>query len=173
MKRRIYCKNDILSLAEYCPDIDNNAYYECWQDPATQNGYNYQMHDSLEEFCMKPIRSRLLAVIIRNQDNEPIGIVSLSPEGSPPDLSIMLYKPFRGKGYGTNAFSLAAKYCFELYDFECIYAGCYETNIASLKMLKTCGFVPHPDGDSHENHYLTGNPITQYDYVLYRKEQSL
>ena len=168
MNRKIYIANQDLSLAEYCPDVDNKSYYECWQDPATQDGYNYKMCDSLEEFCKRPTRSRLLAVIIRNKDSKPLGIVSLSPEGSPPDLAIMLYKPYRGQGYGTNAFALAAKYCLEAYSLDCLYAGCYETNEISRKMLKACGFVPNLDGDSHEVHYLTGAPITQHDYVLYK-----
>lgn len=129
MTRKVYIAKDELSLAEYCPAIDDKLHYECWQDPATQDGYNYKMHDSFEEFCNRPIRSRLLAVIIRNTDNTPLGIVSLSPEGSPPDLAIMLYKPYRGKGYGRNAFDLAAKYCMETFELECIYAGCYETNV--------------------------------------------
>lgn len=168
MNRKIYIANRELSLAEYCPNIDDKSYYECWQAPATQDGYNYKMCDSLDEFCGRPIRSRFLAVIIRNKDNEPLGIVSLSSEGSSPDLAIMLYKPYRAKGYGTKAFALAAKYCLDAFGFECIYAGCYETNEISRKMLKSCGFVPHPDGDSHEKHYLTGEPITQHDYVLHR-----
>ncbi len=104
------------------PQVDGQFHYECWQDPAIQEGYNYKIRASMDEFCNRPIRLRL-----------------------------------------------AAKYCFESYGFECIYAGCYETNTVSRKMLKSCGFVPHPDGDCHESHYLTGEPITQYDYVLYRK----
>lgn len=170
MTRKVYIANDELSLAEYCPTIDDKLHYECWQDPATQDGYNYKMHDSFDKFCSRPIRSRLLAVIIRNTDNTPLGIISLSPEGSPPDLAIMLYKPYRGKGYGKNAFDLAAKYCMEAFELECIYAGCYETNVVSRKMLKSCGFLPYPDGDSHEKHYLTEEPITQHDYVRHRRE---
>lgn len=169
MNREIYISNKELCLAEYCKQVDDKSHYECWQDPDTQDGYNYKMQDSFDKFCNRPIRSRLFAIIIRNEDGEPLGTVSLSPDGSPPDLSIMLYKPYRGMGYGTNAFGLAVKYCFETYDFECVYAGCYATNIVSQKMLKSCGFVRHPDGDSHEKHYLTGEPVTQYDYVLYRK----
>lgn len=169
MNRKVYTANEKLSLVEYCPMMDDKSYSECWQDPATQDGYNYKMCDSLEAFCERPTRSRLLAVIIRNEDDEPLGIVSLSPEGSPPDLAIMLYKPYRGQRYGTNAFSLAAKYCLESFGFECLYAGCYETNKISRKMLQSCGFVPNPNGDSHETHYLTGEPITQHDYVLHRK----
>lgn len=168
MNRKIYIANQDLSLAEYCPEIDNNDYYACWQDPDTQNGYNHKISSSPEEFRSRPIRSRFLAVILRNQDSEPLGIVSLSPESSLPDLAIMLYRPYRGKGYGTGAFALAAKYCLETFHLKCLYAGCYETNTASLKMLKTCGFVPHPEGNCHETHYLTGEPVIQYDFVLHR-----
>ncbi len=166
--RKIYFKNNLLSLAEYCPAFDDHDYYGCWQDPATQDGYNYKMRGSLEEFRARPARTRLLAVIIRNEDEEPVGIVSLSPEGTLPDLAIMLYKPYRGKGYGTNAFALAAQYCLEAFSLDCLYAGCYETNEISRKMLKACGFVPNPDGDLQEVHYLTGEPITQHDYILHR-----
>ena len=114
--------------------------------------------------------NRMLAVILRNEDSKSLGVVCLSPEGLPPDPSIMLYKPYCGMGYGTNAFALAARYCLEAYELECIYAGCYETNIASQKILISCGFVRYPDGDSNEKHYITGKPIIQYDYVLYRKK---
>ncbi len=169
IKRRVYASNRDISLAEYCPAADDGPYFACWQDPDTQKGYNFQRTDSLEEFRKRPIRSRFLAVIIRNEDNEPLGIVSLSPEGSPPDLAIMIYKPYRGKGYGTNAFTLAAAYCLEAFELEHLYAGCYETNEISFKMLKACGFIPHPEGDVHETHFLTGKPIIQYDFVLYRK----
>lgn len=167
MNRKIYTANQDLALAEYCPAVDCSDHYACWQDPDTQNGYNYQMPCSLEEFRNRPIRSRFLAVIIRNEDNASLGIVSLSPEGSPPDLAIMLYRPYRGKGYGPNAFALAAGYCLETFHLECLYAGCYEPNTASQKMLKSCGFVPHPEGDCHETHYLTGEPVVQHDFVLY------
>lgn len=157
-------------MAEYCPEIDCDSYFECWQDPDTQKGYNHKMTNSPEEFRGRPIRSRFLAVIIRCADKEPLGIVTLSPEGSPPDLAIMLYRPYRGKGYGTSAFSLALAYCFETFDLEQIYAGCYETNSISLKMLKACGFRSHPDGNVHETNYLTGEPVTQYDFVLRRED---
>ena len=172
MDRKVFISDRDISLTEYCPSIDDISYFSCWQDADTQKGYNYQMTDSFEAFCKRPIRSRLLAVIIRNEDNAPLGIVSLSPEGSPPDLAIMLYKPYRGKGYGTKAFALASAYCFESFDFEHLYAECYETNLISRKMLIACGFVPYPDGDSHETHYLTGEPITQYDFVLHRKDRN-
>lgn len=171
MKREIYAENAALLLAEYLPEADDRAYFDCWQDPDTQAGYNYKMTCSLEEFSAIPLRSRFLAVIIRKEDGAPIGIVSLSPEGSEPDLAIMLYRPYRGQGCGTAAFGLAAEYCFERFGLEHIYAGCYETNAVSRKMLESLGFVPHPEGDQHESHYITEEPIIQYDFVLHRAEQ--
>ena len=81
MNRKIYTANQDLALAEYCPAVDCSDHYACWQDPDTQNGYNYQMPCSPEEFRNRPIRSRFLAVIIRNEDNASLGIVSLSPKG--------------------------------------------------------------------------------------------
>jgi len=50
---------------------------------------------------------------------------------------------------------------------EYIFAGCYPNNTASLKMLKKCGFRPHPDGNQNEKHYLTGDDITQLDFIKY------
>ena len=171
MNRKIYAAGSVLSLAAYCPESDDRSCYECWCDPATQDGYNFSMTKTFEEFSQRPSRCRLEAVIIRNEDKLPLGIITLSPEGSLPDLAIMLYKPYRGMGYGTAAFALAAQYCLEAFDLDCIYAGCYETNNISQKMLKSCGFLPHPDGNSLETHYLTGNPIMQYDFVLRRSHQ--
>ena len=48
-----------------------------------------------------------------------------------------------------------------------IFAGCYPHNAASARMLEKCGFIPHPQGNLNEKHYLTGEDITQYDFVRY------
>lgn len=32
-------------------------------------------------------------------------------------------------------------------------------------MLKKCGFIPHPEGNQQEKHFLTGEDITQLDSV--------
>jgi RimJ/RimL family protein N-acetyltransferase len=54
---------------------------------------------------------------------------------------------------------------FDILKLNRIYAGSYPHNIASQKMLAKCGFKPHPEGNLEEKHYLTGEPIIQYDYV--------
>lgn len=166
MDRKIWIANDILSLVEYMHPIDDVNDYECWQDKATQDGYNFKLEETLEEFRSRPIKSRFIAIIRRNSDNACIGSVSVSPEGTLPDLAIMLYKPFRHQGYGTIAFSLAIKYCFNVLKIDQLHAGCYETNIVSQKMITRCGFQPYPQGNQLEKHYLTGEPIVQFDFVI-------
>jgi len=168
MDRKIYASNDLLFLAEYLRDTDAEANYACWQDPDTQAGYNYKMDISLEDFKARPVRSRFQAVIIRKSDQAVIGVVSMSPPNALPDLAIMIYRPYRRQGYGTEAFTLALQYCFDAFSLDRIYAGCYETNNASLRMLTACGFIPHPEGNQSEDHFETGRPVTQLDFVRYR-----
>ena len=170
MERKIYISDDQLVLAEYHTALDAEANYNCWQDPDTQAGYNFKMDFTLDTFRNRPIRSRFLAAIIRKIDNVVIGIVSLSPENTLPDLAIMIYPPYRQQGYGTKAFVLALNYCFRTFNLDQIHAGCYETNIASLKILTTCGFVPHLEGNVAEQHFESGEPITQLDFVKYRTD---
>lgn len=165
MNRKVYIADHTLSLAERIPEIDDLPDYECWQDRATQDGYNFALTTPFDEWRALPVRSRFIAAIQRNADGVCIGQITVSPEGEPPDLAIMLYKPFRQQGYGTIAFSLGIKYCFEVLKIERLYAGCYETNTSSRKMLIKCGFQPNPQGDQLAKHYLTGEPITQFDFV--------
>ena len=168
MNRKTYITDLVISLCEYIESEDDLDLYNCWQDKDTQSGYNHKPAESFEEFSKGAIKSRFIATIVRLSDLVSIGSIFVSPENTPPDLAIMIYKPYRGKGYGTRAFSLGVKYCFEVLLLDYIYAGCYPNNISSLKMLHKCGFRPHPEGNQEEKHYLTGEDITQLDYVKYK-----
>ena len=165
MEREVYLSDDVVSLSEYIESEDDLDCYNCWQDEETQSGYNHKSTETFEEFSKGTIKSRFIATIIRLSDNISIGSIFLSSEDTPPDLAIMIYKPYREKGYGTRAFSLGVKYCFEILALDYIYAGCYPHNIPSMKMLKKCGFQPHPEGNQKEKHYLTGEEITQLDFI--------
>ena len=169
MTRIIFTANETLSLAQYIDELDDPENYANWLDSETQSGYNYCMTDTYEEYHSKAAAFRFIAVILRNADHKIIGVISLSPNQEEPDLAIRLYRPFRGQGYGTNAFALALKYCFEAFSLPLIYAGCYEHNQVSLKMLKRCGFIPYPEGNCYETHFKTGFPVTQLSFVKHRE----
>ncbi|NLO46959.1 MAG: GNAT family N-acetyltransferase [Clostridiales bacterium] len=166
MARKIYASTDALILSEPL-ESDLPICYNAWRDPDTERGYNHKCTDSFEDFCVwqkKP--RRLFASIVCNENNTVIDFLMLSPEGTEPDLAIVLSKPFRNRGYGTAAFSLGVKYCLDILKYDRIYAGCYPDNRASRRMLEKCGFRPHPEGNIAEEHYLTGESITQFDYVI-------
>ena len=167
LNRTVYLADEVIALCEYLPAEDDWNDYQCWQDEDTRRGYNFIRRESFEEYANGPVRSRFLAAIVRLADQVPVGSIFLSPEGSPPDLAIMLYRPYRGLGYGTRAFALGARYCFETLRLDSITAGCYPTNPASMAMLKKCGFQRHPEGDQPETSKFTGEPIIQLDFIKY------
>ncbi|MCL2189939.1 MAG: GNAT family N-acetyltransferase [Defluviitaleaceae bacterium] len=173
MDRKIYISDGEISLSEYIASEDDLAFYHCWKEDERQSAFNHKFTDSFEEWSASTsIKSRFMATIKRLSDNESIGAIFLSPEDSPPDLAIIVYKPYRGSGYGTRAFSLGTKYCFDILSLNRIYAGCYPHNVSSLKMLQKCGFTPHPEGNVNEKHYVTGEDIVQLDFVKYANLQA-
>ena len=91
-------------------------------------------------------------------------------------MAIWIYKPYRGKGYGTEAFNLAMEYCFAKYNLIEIVAGCYQDNIKSSNMLKKIDFLRNEKDDSTEKDIFTGRNtkqlafrITYDDYNKIRK----
>lgn len=170
MERKRYLSDEVISLSEDIESEDDLDCYKCWQDEETQSGYNHKLTRSFEEWSENTsIKSRFIATIKRRTDNASIGSIFLSPEDTPPDLAILIYKSYRGNGYGTRAFALGIKYCFEVLSLEYIYAGCYPHNVPSMKMLQKCGFQPHPEGNQNEKHYLTDEDIIQLDFVKYKR----
>ena len=174
-ERKIYIKNDIISLAECLPE-DYEDLYNGWFDEEVQRGYNFKFEKTFDTWLSEKIereKSQLISncAIILNENNKLIGSVGVSmfPD-EPNDFSIRIFKPYRNQGFGTMAFALGAKYCFDVLGLEKIYAGCYPDNIRSRKMLEKCGFVPHPEGNSEDTHYITGEPVTQFDFVLYKND---
>ena len=166
MDRKIYISDEVICLAEYIDSKDDLDCYNCWQDEETQSSYNWKITKTFEEWANDTeIKARFIATIIRLSDGACVGSIFLSPEDTPPDLAFMIYKPYRKQGYGTRAFMLGAKYCLETFKLDKIYAGCYPNNTGSMKIIERCGFIPNPQGNIPSKHYLTGEDITQLDFV--------
>ena len=165
--REIYLADGVVALAEYIKDEDDPALYACWSDPNTERGYNTRQTRTYAEYYAREQKG-WGAIIVRCSDEMPVGCVMLFPEIAQPDLAIMIYPEYRGLGYGTRAFTLGAQYCAGAFGLKRIYAGCYEDNLVSRKMLERCGFVldPEPVGGP-EKHFLTGESIVQLEFVKY------
>jgi len=174
-ERKVFVKNKIMSLTEYLPE-DYRDLYNGWLDEEVQRGYNFKLNKTFEEYVAQNIERENFhftsnCAIILNENNKLIGSVGVSmfPDESD-DMSIRIFKPYRNQGLGTMAFKLGAKYCFDILDLDKIYAGCYPDNTRSMKMLEKCGFIPHPEGNVQEKHYITGEPIIQLDFVLNKND---
>ena len=177
-ERKIFVKNDIINLSEYLPE-DYLECYNSWFDEEVQRGYNFKRTNTFEEYMTQNNERKEQqyiagCAIILNENNKLIGSVGVSmfPDEEK-DLTIIIFKPYRNQGFGTMAFALGAKYCFDVLELEKICAGCYPDNIKSMRMLEKCGFVPHPEGNIAEKHYITGEPITQLDFVLNKADFKL
>lgn len=162
----IYIENYKISLIRYRHEDDKDM-YDCWNDIETQKGFNCIFKESFEEFCDFNIDEyRFWATIISKETGCPVGTVRLCPDVANPDLAIWIYKPYRSKGYGTEAFNLAMEFCFANYHLNEIVAGCYEDNIKSLKMLNKLGFIRNEEDDSIEENIFTGKNTVQLAFRI-------
>lgn len=172
----IYIENDKISLVRYGHKDDKDM-YDCWNDIETQKGFNSIFDESFEEFCDFDINEyHFWATIISKEKECPIGTVRLCSDVTNPDLAIWIYRPYRCKGYGTEAFCLAMEFCFTNYYLNEIVAGCYKDNIKSFKMLNKLGFIRNEEDDSMEKNIFMGENtiqlafrITYDDYIKRRK----
>lgn len=114
---------------------------------------------------MTLLRFPFWVVVVDKSCGAKIGVLRLSSEEEP-DLAIWIYPQHRGKGYGTEAFSLAVDYIFRNMNLRKIYACCYCDNRASLRTLEEVGFVRRSVGDQQEENCFTGEPATQLSFVL-------
>lgn len=167
MNRKKYIENNVICLAE-CIESDNTILYESWNENDTIWRYNWKLPYSFDEYCNHfknhNTTNNWGAIILRLEDNEIIGRIGIS--AGLPDLTITIFKAYRNQRFGTMAFLLGVRYCFEVLKLDKIYAGCYEDNISSRKMIEQCGFRRNPEGDDIEPHIFTGEDRLQLDFVI-------
>ena len=164
MNRKEYIKDNVICLAEYI-ESDYEIMYNSWKENDTVLGYNWKIPYSFDEYYKNCKESENWgAAIVRLKDNELIGRIGIS--AGLPDLTITIFKPYRSQKYGTMAFSLGVKYCFEVLKLDKVYAGCFEDNISSKKMIEQCGFKPNPEGNEIERHIFSGKERLQLDFVI-------
>jgi RimJ/RimL family protein N-acetyltransferase len=79
------------------------------------------------------------------------------------EIGYWLGEPFWGKGIATKAAILATNYAFESLGFERLFAGVFEGNEASKKVLEKCGFKL--EGVSRKAVFKNNKLIDEYRYA--------
>lgn len=159
-------ENDRIGLMQYTHEDDYDMYL-CWQDMATQKGYNYIFDVPFSEFQKTDIEQfRFWVVVVNKATNSRVGVLRLGLDEECPDLAIWIYPRYRNNGYGKESFHLALKYIFAAFDYREISAGCYADNTYSLKMLSSLGFVRYPEGDQKEKHCFSGRETIQFSFKI-------
>ena len=79
------------------------------------------------------------------RDEELCGVIGLSPQSDvnrlSAELGYWLGEPYWGQGIATRAVDLITAYGFEELGMVRIYAGVYEYNLGSMRVLEKNGFV--------------------------------
>jgi len=132
---------------------DAKALYTQAHNPIIGKRCGWLPHKSVEE-------SREIIEIVLNKshsfaiclaNNIPIGSIGLLSQGesnlpigeNEAEIGYWLGEDFLGKGYVTEATLRVLQYAFEQLHLTQLWAGAYEENIASQRVLEKCGFCYH------------------------------
>ncbi len=131
-------------------DAESVYYYA--KDPEVGPVAGWPPHQSVEE-SLNVIRTVFSAdetyAICLKEDNNPIGAVGLKPANDMSksetecEIGYWLGKPFWGMGIMTEAASEIVRHAFHELGMEAVWAGHYDGNIRSRRVMEKCGFEYH------------------------------
>lgn len=84
------------------------------------------------------------------------------------EIGYWLGEPYWGKGVTTTAVRLVTDYAFTELKLERLYAGVFEGNIASMKVLEKCGYVR--EGISRKSIFKNNKLIDEHRFAKMRNE---
>ncbi|WP_247237975.1 GNAT family N-acetyltransferase [Telluribacter sp. SYSU D00476] len=97
-----------------------------------------------------------------------IGIGSITPQDdiyrNNGEIGYWLGRPYWGKGYGTTAVRLLTNYAFHELHLQRVYAGVFEGNKASMRVLEKAGY--HLEAIIKSSITKGGQVIDEYLYSL-------
>ena len=132
---------------------DAEALYTQAHNPIIGKMCGWLPHKSVEESreIIEVVLSKPHSFAICLANNIPIGSIGLLLQGesnlpiseSEAEIGYWLGEDFWGKGYVTEATLRVIQYAFEELHLTQLWAGAYEENIASQRVLEKCGFRYH------------------------------
>ena len=146
----MFIKNDIVTLriaephdAELIYRWENDM--DVWRDSETRVPFSRMQ---IEEFLLNNndlMSMKQLRLMIEDRQNGAqvgcIDIYDYDEFNSRAGFGILIDEKYRGKDYAKNAISLLLEYCFNTLLLNQIYALVLETNVNSIKLFESLGFV--------------------------------
>lgn len=85
------------------------------------------------------------------------------------EIGYWIGEPFWGKGIAASALIAMTDYAFKHFEFNRLFAGVFEGNDASIKVLSKAGYKP--EGRLRKAVYKDGTFLDQFIYSILREEQ--
>ena len=149
--------------AEIMANLANNK--KIWDCVRDLFPYPYTLEDAKAFINRTEGESPAYTFAISIQEDKLCGVISLMPNedvyrvGS--EIGYWIGEPFWGKGIATQAVALITKYGFDVLQLERIYAGVFDYNDASMRVLEKNSFVKEgirrnaviKNGQIHDEHH--------------------
>ena len=134
---RSHSHSDKEAIAKYA----NN--YDISKNLKNRFPYPYTLEDAEEWLISACTQDPEINFAIATE-HELIGAIGLELQDDvnlySAEIGYWLAEPFWGKGIATEALKVLTKYAFENFDFNRIFAGVFELNPASAKVLEKAGY---------------------------------
>ncbi|RJP27599.1 MAG: N-acetyltransferase [Candidatus Omnitrophota bacterium] len=158
---------------------DVNEQYLRWMNDREINQYLEsrffpQSLEKLEAFVrsMKESKQHVFLAIIDNLANEHIGNIKLGPIDwihRRAEIGFLIgNKSYWGKGYATEAIRLVVQYAFDTLNVHKVTAGCYSTNVGSVKAMEKVGFMQ--EGVLKEHCFCNGRYVDIIRFGIIKSE---
>ncbi len=144
-----------LCLREYQPD-DIDRHHGLISDAVVmeniQDVFSHSYQESLDNLnfaiaeSKRQPRSKYFLVIADKVTNQYLGgigyeVVSSCPAGKQVDIGYFLYPQYQGKGYASEALRRLIEFAFTKDDVYRINGTCITTNVASARVMESCGMT--------------------------------
>lgn len=148
---------------EHLAELANNK--KIWNNLRDMFPYPYTLEDA-DKFLDSVKQQEPQVTLAIEYDFQFVGVIGLvlQPDvyKKGAEIGYWIGEPFWGKGIATQALNLASDYAFETLAFERLYAGVFEGNEASKRVLEKCGF--QLEGISRKAVFKNNKLIDEYRY---------
>lgn len=133
---RSFSKEDATDLVSLCNNIN------IWRNVRDALPHPYKLSDA-QSFIQLASSKTPQEIFAIDKQNELVGCIGIHPQEDvyrfSAEIGYWIGEPYWGQGIATNALQIIINYGFKILGMEKLYAGCFEFNQASQKVLVKAG----------------------------------